>query len=90
LTLNHRTLTPLIKRLETLGLLVRTRDPLDERQVRVRLTARGKALREEALEIPPCILDASGLKPENLRRLTAEISALRSALESYKSDTTPT
>lgn len=88
--LESSTLTPLIKRLESLGLLVRTRDPLDERQVRVRLTARGKALREEALEIPPCILDASGLKPENLRRLTAEISALRSALESYKSDTTPT
>jgi DNA-binding MarR family transcriptional regulator len=88
--LESSTLTPLIKRLESLGLLARTRDPRDERQVRVRLTARGKALREGALEIPPCILDASGLKPEDLRRLTSEISALRNALESYKSGTTTT
>jgi len=88
--LESSTLTPLIKRLESLGLLARTRDPLDERQVRVRLTARGKALREGALEVPPCILNASGLKSEDLRRLTSEISALRSALESYKSGTTTT
>jgi MarR family transcriptional regulator, organic hydroperoxide resistance regulator len=85
--LESSTLTPLIKRLESIGLLARTRDPLDERQVRVRLTARGSALREGALEIPPCILDASGLKPEDLRRLASEISALRSALERYASDT---
>jgi DNA-binding MarR family transcriptional regulator len=88
--LESSTLTPLIKRLESLGLLGRTRDPLDERQVRVRLTARGKALRERALEVPPCILNASGLKSEDLLRLTSEISALRSALESYKSGTTTT
>ena len=88
--LESSTLTPLIKRLESLRLLARARDPLDERQVRVRLTAQGKALREGALEVPPCILDASGLKPEDLRRLTSEISSLRSALESYKSGTTTT
>jgi len=86
LFLESNTLTPLIKRLESVGLLARTRDPLDERQVRVRLTAKGKSLRERALEIPPCILIASGLEPEDLNRLTSELSALRSALESYKSD----
>jgi MarR family transcriptional regulator, organic hydroperoxide resistance regulator len=85
--LESSTLTPLIKRLESIGLLARTRDPRDERQVRVRLSARGSALRERAIDVPPCILDASGLKPEDLRRLTAEISALRSALERYTSDT---
>ena len=88
--LESSTLTPLIKRLESIGLLVRTRDPLDERQVRVRLTARGTALREEALEVPPCVLDASGLKPEDLRRLASDIFALRNTLESYKSGTTTT
>lgn len=85
--LESSTLTPLIKRLESIGLLARTRDPRDERQVRVRLSARGSALRERAIDVPPCILDASGLKPEDLHRLTAEISALRSALERYASDT---
>jgi len=88
LFLESSTLTPLIKRLESVGLLARTRDPTDERQVRVRLTARGNALRDRALEIPPCILAASGLKAEDLRRLASEISALRGTLESYKSDTT--
>jgi DNA-binding MarR family transcriptional regulator len=86
LFLESNTLTPLIKRLESVGLLARTRDPADERQVRVRLTARGRALREGALELPACILAASGLKPQDLRRLTSEISALRSALESYSAD----
>ena len=90
MSLESSTLTPLIKRLESAGLLARTRDPRDERQVRVRLTASGKALREGALEIPPCILDASGLKPEDLRRLASEIFALRNALESHKSVTTTT
>jgi len=37
LFLESSTLTPLIKRLESVGLLARTRDPTDERQVRVRL-----------------------------------------------------
>ncbi|HZZ92215.1 MAG TPA: MarR family transcriptional regulator [Usitatibacter sp.] len=86
LFLESSTLTPLIKRLESMGLLARSRDPLDERQVRVRLTARGRALREKALEIPPCVLAASGLKPEDLRRLTSELAALRSVLENYKPD----
>jgi len=88
--LESSTLTPLIKRLESLGLLARTRDPLDERQVRVRLTARGKALRERSSR-------GSALYPQCLRSqvrrsapLTSEISALRSALESYKSGTTTT
>jgi len=88
LFLESNTLTPLIKRLESLGLLSRTRDRADERQVRVRLTARGRTLREEALEIPACILAASGLKPQDLRRLTSELAALRSALEKYSANPT--
>ena len=38
LLLESSTLTPLLKRLEGIGYLTRTRDPADERQVRVRLT----------------------------------------------------
>src|SRR5258706_16439520 len=48
LFLESSTLTPLLKRLEALGYVKRTRDPVDERQVRVRLTERGRALRERA------------------------------------------
>ena len=49
LFLDSSTLTPLLKRLDTMGHLTRQRDPEDERQVRVRLTAQGRNVREQAL-----------------------------------------
>jgi MarR family transcriptional regulator, organic hydroperoxide resistance regulator len=48
LFLDSSTLTPLLKRLEAAGLVRRARCPEDERQVRVSLTDRGRALEEEA------------------------------------------
>lgn len=80
LFLESSTLTPLLKRLEALRLVERRRDPSDERQVRVRLTRSGKALRQKALAVPSCILDASGMKASELQRLQREITALRKAL----------
>ena len=52
LDLESSTLTPLLKRLETQGLVARTRDPRDERRVIVTLTEAGAALREQARTIP--------------------------------------
>lgn len=83
LFLESSTLTPLLKRLEALGHVTRRRDPEDERQVRIRLTDSGRALRQKALEVPRCIRDAVGLDPEAARRLHADIDALRRALEGY-------
>lgn len=83
LMLESSTLTPLLKRLETLGHIRRARDPADERQVRIGLTHKGRALREKAVKIPGCILEASGLKLGELKRLQNEIIALRNALEHY-------
>lgn len=80
LFLESSTLTPVLKRLEGLGLIARTRDKTDERQVRVQLTATGRALQARAKAIPPCILDASGLEVEELARLKGEIATLRSSL----------
>ncbi len=80
LFLESSTLTPVLKRLEGLGLIARTRDKSDERQVRVQLTAAGRALQEQARTIPPCILEASGLEAHDLTRLKAEIATLRSSL----------
>src|SRR5689334_24753737 len=42
LSLESNTLTPLLKRLEAQGRVRRVRDPRDERQVRVQLTAAGR------------------------------------------------
>ena len=64
--LESNTLTPLLKRLEKLGFLERRRDAADERQVRVKLTSIGSALREKAREIPSCISDVSGLSDKEL------------------------
>ena len=86
LFLESSTLTPLLKRLEALGQVKRTRDPVDERQVRVRLTDKGRAMQEKAREIPDCILEASGLEIDELRRLQSELVALRTALERYQRD----
>src|SRR5258707_15495726 len=81
LFLESSTLTPVLKRLEASGHVKRTRDPDDERQVRVRLTDSGRAIREKAREVPGCILEASGLDMNELLRLQSEIVALRNTLE---------
>jgi DNA-binding MarR family transcriptional regulator len=82
LLLESNTLTPLLKRLEMLGFIKRSRDPADERQVRVHVTEAGRKLRARALHIPRCILDATGLELERAKHLLEEIGALRQALES--------
>lgn len=82
LGLESSTLTPLIKRLEGLGLVSRSRDAADERVVRVRLTPAGTALKEKARRIPGCILAATGLEPAEAMRLMREVVRLREALES--------
>ncbi|MFC3533750.1 MarR family winged helix-turn-helix transcriptional regulator [Vogesella facilis] len=52
LQLDSGTLTPLLKRLESAGLLQRRRSSSDERSVVIRLTAAGKQLEEQAATIP--------------------------------------
>jgi DNA-binding MarR family transcriptional regulator len=83
LSLKSNTLTPLLKRLETLGYIKRNRDPADERQVRARLTASGRTLRAKALHIPGCILAATGLDAKAAKQLMTGIATLRRMLESY-------
>src|SRR5215813_7958694 len=49
LFLDSSTLTPLLKRMESAGYLSRRRNPLDERQVRISLTGRGRTARDHRL-----------------------------------------
>ncbi|MEL6343281.1 MAG: MarR family transcriptional regulator [Myxococcota bacterium] len=74
LGLASNTLTPLLKRLDALSLLQRSRDPDDERVVRLELTAKGRAMGARAAHIPQCVADATGLAPDEL---TALIDTLR-------------
>jgi DNA-binding MarR family transcriptional regulator len=80
LFLESSTLTPLLKRLERLEFLTRSRDPEDERQVRIRLTEKGSTLRATARDFPACVDGATGLAGDALRKLRNDIRSVRSAL----------
>lgn len=80
LFLETNTVTPLVKRLEAAGLVTRTRDPADERVVRVRLTEAGRALSQDAACLPESVLAASEMEPEALGDLTRRLAGLRDRL----------
>jgi DNA-binding MarR family transcriptional regulator len=80
LFLDSGTLTPLLKRLESNGLVARNRDPQDERQVRISLSAEGRALRAKAEEIPEQLLCAMGQEAGTLGRLRGQLATVRDEL----------
>jgi DNA-binding MarR family transcriptional regulator len=85
LRLDPGTLSPLLKRLESAGLLKRERDPRDERALAVTLTDKGRALRARAEQIPPAVVARLGLDVSELldlhQRLTRVIGVAQSALD---------
>ncbi|MCJ2023569.1 MarR family winged helix-turn-helix transcriptional regulator [Methylobacterium sp. J-067] len=71
LRLDSGTLTPVLKRLESAGFLLRTRRQSDEREVEIGLTDQGRELRVEAAtvrETVMCQLEMSEPEIRNLRR----------------------
>jgi Transcriptional regulators len=80
LALESSTLTPLLKRLEASGLVRRTRNPENERQVVVALTEKGAALRERAGCLGEALLAASGQQPLDLARLNKDVRQLRNRI----------
>jgi len=78
LQLNSATLSPMLKRLETLGLITRSRSTNDERATDVLLTDAGIALREQALAIPPAVVSRLGVdiaELEQLHRVLTRVNA---------------
>ncbi|MDI2032216.1 MarR family transcriptional regulator [Saccharopolyspora sp. TS4A08] len=79
------TLSPLLKRLESVGYVVRTRSRSDERRLEVALTDEGARLRAEAEKIPYQIVEALGVELSALEELhgslTTIIAASRRALD---------
>lgn len=76
LRLDTGTLTPLLKRLEALGMVDRRRDVADERRVLITLTEVGSALRERALEVPLGVARAMRLSLDQARELRAQLDLL--------------
>jgi DNA-binding MarR family transcriptional regulator len=85
LYLQSNTLTPMLKRLETLGYISRRRDSADERQVRINLTEAGRKLQQRASDIVQSVRDATGLRDEQVTKLKEAVDALRRTLESHHS-----
>jgi DNA-binding MarR family transcriptional regulator len=80
LALESSTVTPLVKRLEAAGHVVRQRNPHDERQVRVTLTDSGRALRQRCGCLAEELVARSGMSLAQLAALNQQIAALREAL----------
>jgi DNA-binding MarR family transcriptional regulator len=76
LQLDLATASPLIKRLEGLGLVDRRRNPADERTLQVTLTDAGRALRTQALDVPPTIMERLDLTLEDVQTLHAALAPL--------------
>ena len=81
LALEPATLSPLLKRLEAIGYVTRSRAAADERQLAVALTGAGAALREQALKIPPAVVERLGMSLDELRDLHAVLTRVIAATE---------
>ena len=85
LFLETNTVTPLLQRMEKLGIVSRRKGKEDKRQQIVSLTKKGKALEEEAFATIPSgwdqQLSACPLKKEDYPRLEQELDAIIDTLK---------
>ena len=79
LQLDSPTLSPLLKRLETSGLITRTRSAVDERQLIVELTDAGAALRAQAERIPAAVVQRLGGGLDELEELHSVLARVNAA-----------
>ena len=80
LYLDFGTLTPLLRRLENRGLVVRKRDREDERHVKITLTRQGRALRKSAADVPRLLRCRIALSRQQTRSLRQDLKLLLEAL----------
>lgn len=73
-------LTPVLKRLQEMGLLIRSRSPQSERTLEIRLTAAGQALKQQALGVSQSIAAGCGMTLQNMVALRDQLIALRQQL----------
>lgn len=76
LALEPASASPLVKRLESEGLVQRTRSAEDERRLEIGLTEKGRALRARAVDVPRAVMASAGVDLE-------AVAALREALKPF-------
>jgi DNA-binding MarR family transcriptional regulator len=79
LQLDSATLSPMLKRLDALGLITRSRSRTDERTTHLQLTAEGVELRRHALNIPPAVVERLGVGLDELERLHDVLTRVNAA-----------
>jgi len=79
LQMNSATLSPMLKRLQALGLITRLRSATDERTMQVELTTNGRTLRRQALKIPPAVVERLGVDLVELEQLHDVLAAINAA-----------
>ena len=79
LQLDSATLSPMLKRLEALGLITRTRSAADERATDVELTKAGQQLRRRAVKIPPAVVERLGVGLDELEHLHSVLTRINAA-----------
>lgn len=83
LEIEGATATPLIKRMESLGLVSRDRSAKDERRVVVSLTENGENLRKKSCVIPEQLGCAAGIDEKQAQKLLHEINAIRGSVSKF-------
>ena len=83
IALDSGTLTPLLKRLESAGLVQRERDSTDERRVLLHLTGAGRALRQRAAQVPQQVVCAANCSLTELAALTSRLKVLRDEITAF-------
>jgi DNA-binding MarR family transcriptional regulator len=86
LQLDSPTLSPLLKRLASAGLITRTRSDDDERRLNIELTQQGRDLRELALKVPPAIVAKLGISIPELEALHAALTKVIKAAGNVHND----
>ncbi|MBI3214772.1 MAG: MarR family transcriptional regulator [Mycobacterium sp.] len=79
LQMDSATMSPMLKRLETLGLINRTRSAADERATDVTLTEQGIELRRRALAIPLAVVERLGVDLAELEHLREVLTRINDA-----------
>lgn len=81
LRLDSGTLSPLIRRMESAGLVSKTRSRVDERVVEIQLTTAGEDLRGELAHIPGCIAHGSGLDRDSAVSLIGSLHVFTAGMQ---------
>jgi DNA-binding MarR family transcriptional regulator len=79
LQMNSATLSPMLKRLQAHGLITRSRSATDERTTEIQLTTKGRRLRQQALRVPPAVVERLGVELAELEHLHQVLTRINAA-----------